>query len=243
MQNRSPADRVLRVERCDLAAVEQPWDFAIRNAAAIDFHWDLRQAENPNFFNGRIRLLSTYSIADGALRGAFLETGFKEFLYWRETGEPEAGVTDAFGSAIIWSSDGAVLLCRQRPGHINSGLSYLPGGFIDVSDVTPDQRIDLVSSSAREVLEETGLGEDTLTRLPGFWLTFSGRQLSIGVEYHSHLTARELGARVMERLNLDPASELADVTMVSALSGIEGVPMAPFARTLLTHVLPKLANS
>ena len=243
MDRNNTSCRIQRVERCDLTAVNRPWPFAVENEEAIDFHWDLRTSENPNFFNGRIQLLADYSVEGDTLRGAFLETGFKEFLYWRESGEPDAGVTDAFGSAVIWSSDNGVLLCRQRPGHINTGLFYLPGGFIDASDVAADGCIDLANSSAREVLEETGLGPDVIVRQPGFWLTFSGQQLSIGVEYQSHLTSPDLKDRVTAHLAIDPNSELAEVTLVHAMRDVDGVAMPPFASGLLSHLLARPPNS
>lgn len=230
--------RVVQVERCDLTAVDQHWAYALENADAIDFHWDMRSAENPKFFNGRLRMLASHTLDGGVLRGEFLETGFKEFLYWREHGEPKAGVTDAFGSAIIRPSDGGVLLCRQRPGHINTGLTYLPGGFIDANDVAAGGSIDIAASSAREVQEEMGLSAPLLARQPGFLLTFSGQQLSIGVEYRCVLTGSELCSLILKYLAKDPNSELAGVTIVHTKRDVEGVAIPPFVRLLLAHVLP-----
>jgi ADP-ribose pyrophosphatase YjhB (NUDIX family) len=231
-------DRVVRVERCDLVAVDQRWAYALEHADAIDFHWDMRSAENPNFFNGRVRMLANYALDGATLSGAFLEIDFKEFLYWREMGEPEAGITDAFGSALIWSNDGGVLLCRQRPGHINTGYAYLPGGFVDANDVDSDGCIDIAASSAREVAEETGLCAPLLARQPGFILTFCKRQLSIGVVYHCDLSSDQLRDRVMAHLSADPGSELAEIVMVHTKSDLDGMALTPFARVLLATLLP-----
>lgn len=234
---KTTASRVVRVAACDLRAVDRPWLFAEDNAEAIDFHWDLRLAENPKFFDGRIRLLAEHAVENDTLRGVLLETGFKEFLYWREHGEPDAGVIDAFGSALIRSSDGGIVLGRQRPGNINTGLAYLPGGFIDPNDVAPDGRIDIAASTAREVLEETSLDPESLTSEPGFLLTFHRNQLSIAVQYSSHLAAADLHEKIIAHLKSDPNSELAGVVIVRAKAEIEGLALAPYARVLLEQIL------
>ncbi len=229
--------RVVRVETCNLTAVDRPWPYAQDDAVAIDAHWHARTAKNPKFFNGRIRMLSSYSIDGGTLHGQFLETDFKNFLYWRDQGEPETGVLDAFGSALIRSSDGGVLLGRQRAGNINTGVAYLPGGFIDPRDVNVSGRIDIAASTAREVMEETGLSAQCLTRRPGFVLAFYKCQLSIVVEYTCDLEADELCDQVMAYLSADDASELAEVVMVHHKSQLEGMALAPYARLLLASLL------
>ena len=231
------ADHTVRVEHCLLTAVDQPWPFALERAAEIEAHWLQRSAENPKFFNGRLRMLSSYALAGDTLTGECLETDFKQFLYWRETGEPDAGVTDVFASALIWSSDGYLLLGRQTPGNINAGLTYLPGGFIDPRDVGGDGQIDIAASSEREVAEETGLGPDVLTRQPGFLLGFCGNQLSIAVEYCCALTADATRERARAHLAQDRDPELADVVLVRQHSDLAGVAMPAYAQLLLASVL------
>lgn len=229
--------RVVRVETCNLTAVDRPWPYAQDNAGAIDAHWRRRTAENPKFFNGRIRMLSSHAINGGTLYGQFLETEFKNFLYWREQGEPETGVRDAFGSALIRSRDGGVLLGRQRAGNVNTGVAYLPGGFIDPRDVGVGGRIDIAASTAREVMEETGLSAQCLIRQPGIVLAFYKCQLSIVVEYSCDLQAAELFDQVMAHLSADEASELADVVIVHRKSDLEGMALAPYAGLLLATLL------
>ena len=46
-------------------------------------------------------MLAKYNLDAKTLRGQFLQTGFKQFLYWRDHGSPEADVRDAFGSALV----------------------------------------------------------------------------------------------------------------------------------------------
>lgn len=230
--------RVVRAGRCELRAVDRIWPYAIENAAAIEAHWQRRLAVNPKFFNGRIRMLAAYEISGDTLKGEFLETGFREFLYWRDHGEPEAGVRDSFGSAIIYSSDGALLLARQRPGNVNTGVAYLPGGFIDPRDVGADGSIDIRASTGREISEETGIGPDVFKPRRGYLLTVLNGQLSIGVAYDCALTADALQDRVMAHLAADPLSELQDVVMVRRAQDIVDMDLAPYARLLLSTLLP-----
>ncbi|MCH9808736.1 MAG: NUDIX domain-containing protein [Alphaproteobacteria bacterium] len=139
-----------------------------------------------------------------------IETDFSSFLFWKDTSYPEAGVRDGFGSAMIRSREGHVLLARQLAGHLNSGLLYLPGGFIDLNDVCGDGRVDIDASIMRELAEETGLGASSFVRRPGYLLTRVGVQVSIAVEFRSELDALELRHLLCSQLRAQGDPELAD---------------------------------
>lgn len=224
---------VHRAERCDLSVSASAWDFAQDNRAAIDAHWARRKAESPGFFNGTIFLLEAFELAGPVFRGRFLKTEFKSYLYWREAGFPDAGVHDAFGSALIRSSDGRVILGRQRPGNINSGLAYLPGGFIDARDVTAQGSIRIDDSILREVAEETGLAAAELTRLPGYYLTFAGPLISMAAELRASLPSDALVARIAAHIGQDPQSELTEAVPIGSVMDMQGVEMPDYARILL----------
>ncbi len=229
---------VVCIAGCRLSLGDAAWAFAQERQAEIEAHWLRRSSENPQFFNGGIHLLRSYQIAGGMLEATLLRTDFKSFLYWRETGETEAGVRDAFGSALIRSSEGHVILGRQRSGNINSGLAYLPGGFIDARDVTAAGTIDIDVSIAREVLEETGLVPDAMTRRPGFFVTSVGAQISIAAEFVSPLTAVDLGRRIASHIARDADAELQDIVVMRHKGDCEGVAMPAFTRLLLEAILP-----
>lgn len=224
---------VERVEACRLVVGGRRWAFAELHAAEIDAHWARRSAENSQFFNGRIHLLFESSLAGGRFEGELLATDFKSYLYWRDMGFPDQSVRDAFGSALIRSAEGHVLLGRQREGNINSGLVYLPGGFIDGRDVGPDGAVDVVGSVLREVHEETGLGRDEIAVVPGHWLTMTGPLISIAVEVVSPLPSAALAARVRAHLEADPNSELTGIVIAKGGSDIAGLAMPEFAPILL----------
>lgn len=226
------------VSRCDFALDPAAvWPFALEHREAADAHWQKALLSNPAFFNGNIFLMKEINIADGIFTASFVKTEFKSFLYWKECGFPEAGVWDGFGSALLHSAEGHVVLGRQRLGHINSGLTYLPGGFIDQRDVGADYSIDIGASIAREVKEETGLDGHDMELQPGFYVTRLGRQISVAAEYRSRLAADDLRKRLLEHIAADDDPELADVVIVKRPPDERDETFAAYARVLLLHVL------
>lgn len=228
---------VRHVGKCILTHSKRAWDFARSQADQIDAHWKLRVAANPAFFNGRIYMLADYRITGDTLAGELMEVEFKQFLYWKENGFPDKAVFDVFGSGLIRSREGAVLLGRQRSGNLNEGWVYLPGGFIDPRDADADGRIDIRASVLREVQEETGLGPDQLTVRDGFLVTTIGQQLSIAVDLISKDDAPSLRARVMRALAGDSDCELDWVVTVTTPQDLANLKVPAYAETLLRHVL------
>ena len=240
---------VQRVDRCVLETVVQPWPFARDNGAAIDAHWQSSSAANPAMFNGVIRLVADASIEatlgdgpDRTFHATLLRTEFKCYLYWRSLGFPDTGVRDGFGSALIRSADGHIVLGRQRRGNINAGQCYLPGGFIDPRDVLANGIVDIDASIAREVAEETGLGPADLDALPGYLLTFAGPLISIAREHRSRLNAAELRARIRAHIAEDPQSELTDAVIVRSPADLVGLDMPSYAQVLLPWLFAKSGN-
>jgi 8-oxo-dGTP pyrophosphatase MutT (NUDIX family) len=236
MEPTDATKRVLRVERCRLRAGSGPWRFAERSAAEIDRHWQRRSAQNPALFNGTIFILERFDVTDGALDGVLIPVEFKSFLYWKDMGYPDRSALDCFGSALIRSRDGMVLLGRQRAGNINAGLAYLPGGFIDPRDLGPDGEIDIAASILREAAEETGLETRDLARGRGFLLTFTGPMLSVAVELQSNLSAVALARQIRKRLSGDANAELEDVLLVGSREELSGLAMPICAQTLLESI-------
>jgi 8-oxo-dGTP pyrophosphatase MutT (NUDIX family) len=225
--------RVVRIDRCNLSVTAGRWAFADTHRAEIDVHWERRKSDNPAFFNGALYVMTRHILTDGDLRAEFARTDFKGVLYWRETGFRDASVADAFGSALIRSAEGHVLLGRQRPGNINGGLAYLPGGFIDARDERADGLIDIEASIARELAEETGLTPSMLHRVPGFTLTFADPMLSIAVEYRSAEPAEALRAKIHDHIAAETDPELSDVVVVTSARDLVGLAVPAYATVLL----------
>lgn len=231
------ASRVVRIAACRLIVTDERWAFADDNRAAIEAHWMRRKAENPQFFNGIVHVMRRPHLAGDALAAACMPVPFADFLYWRERGFPDPTVYDGFGSALIRSREGHVLLGRQGAGNINAGKIYLPGGLIDHRDVVGD-RIDIDASIAREMREETGLDPAGLSRTPGFIVTVAGPMISIAVEYRAEATAEELRDRVRAFLRREHSPELDDVVVLRTHADIDEAGTSPYAVTLLRTVLP-----
>ncbi len=226
-------ETVFRCAHCDLHAGDGQWAFAVKNTAAIDEAWRQARESNPHYFNGVIHLIDSLDTGNDRLRARLLRTDFKSYLYWRQAGFPQTGVLDAFGSALIRSRDGAIILGRQRAGNVNGGLAYLPGGFIDARDVGPDGRIAIAESIWRELAEETGLGAADVTRQPGFWVTQTAVHVSIAAAYHTDLDAEALKKQIESHIAQDPASELTEAVIVRGPADLRGLAMPPYARVLL----------
>lgn len=230
-------DVVHRIDVCRLRAGAAEWPFALEESDQIEAIWQDARLRNPNYFNGTVYLVDQLSIAGGALDASLLRSDFKSYLHWRQSGFPQTGVRDGFGSALIRAVDGAYLLGRQRPGNVNAGLTYLPGGFIDGRDVAADGEIDIAASIAREMEEETGLMASDVTALPGFLVTETGAHLSLAKTYQSPLDSVALKARIERHLAGDVQSELDSIAVISTLSDLDELPMPDYARVLLTHLL------
>jgi 8-oxo-dGTP pyrophosphatase MutT (NUDIX family) len=224
-----------RVTRCALALSDEPWSYAQRHADAIAAYWKGISAERPKMFDGCVHMLTSYVLHDGTLSGTFARTDFKSFLYWREHGmEPPA--LDAFGSSLIRSCDGCILLGRQVEGHLNGGFAYPPSGMIDASDAVAGA-IDIDNSIARELEEETGLIPTDLERRPGYIVTLYGCQLSIAIEWLSRESATVLRERILAYVARQPDPELADVIIVRSLAEIDDPSILSYARAELRLAL------
>lgn len=189
-------------------------------------------------FNGVIHLMHARSPAGDTFEGRMLRTDFKSYLYWREQGFPEAGAIDAFGSALIRSREGHVVLGRQRAGNVNAGLAYLPGGFIDERDARGGE-IDVDGSILRELEEETGLARGDYEVQPGYLLTGCGALLSIAREVVSPLPADVLRARILAHIAQDPKSELVDAVIVRSSGDLDRGSMHAYAHRLLSWLFTR----
>jgi hypothetical protein len=230
------AGEAVRIARCRLTIGAERWAFAEREAANIVDHWARALAERPRLFDGKVYLLRALSLREGVLEGTFVPADFKSFVYWRAQGYPDASVRDGFGSSLIRSAEGHVLLGRQGAGYLNAGLAYPPGGMIDVHD-THAGVIDIDASIARELTEETGLDTASLARVPGYVLAQSGPLVSIAIEWRSTLAAEALRETILAHTRAQAAPELADVVIVRSASEIDDPTVPAYAKALLRFIL------
>jgi 8-oxo-dGTP pyrophosphatase MutT (NUDIX family) len=224
---------VTKLSACLLRVSSARWAFGEENAREIDAHWAKAKDSNPNYFNGVIYLVDGVTLSGGALQASLLRTDFKSYLYWRLAGFPEAGVLDGFGSALIRTQDGHLMLGRQRMGNVNGGQAYAPAGFIDEQDVDAQGIIHIDRSALREAAEETGINLAALKKEDGFYLTRSGPQLSIGVPLRARMTTAEFVKRAGQHIAASSNPELDAIIPVARSSDIEKLAMPPYMRVLL----------
>ena len=230
--------RVERVDECDLISIASAWAFADKNRDRIESHWHQRCTANPGFFNGTVHLLREHGIAGAVFKAKLARMPFKDFLYWKDSGYPDDSVSDVFGSALLRSLEGHVILGRQREGNLNAGLAYLPGGFIDERDIGAGGRVDIAASVLRELGEEIGIGNGLARQQPGFFITFAGRLVSIGVEFRSHLPAAQIVEGFERHISNDSGSELASVEIVRQRADLDRLPVPDYAAAVICAVLP-----
>lgn len=226
-------DGVKSVSNCSLKLSGAPWPFALKYAADIDAHWQAATKSNSSYFNGIVHLIDSVRFGDDVLEATLTRTDFKSYLYWRLSGYPEAGVLDGFGSAIIRSSDGDILLAQQMPGNVNYGFACLPSGFIDARDVQPDGTIDIARSIAREIAEELGAVGTQVEREGHFIVARSGMQLCFAILFNAALSTAEIMRLVDEHNATSDDPELEVIIPVASLADIAEIKMLPYARALL----------
>lgn len=207
-----------------------------------DEHWQKRLRETPALFNGTVFVMTPRTGAAAAPGGAPLDgqlhaVEFRTFLYWREVAWPP-GVIDAFGSAILISAEGHIVLGTAGPETINSGSAYFFGGFLDPRDIGPDGIADIAGSTARELQEETGLvvGLD-VDPAPGFVIANSARQVSFGVVYRAREQTEALIGRIHRHLRYENDLEIKSLKIVRSRADATDPTIQPFTRAVIGHLL------
>ncbi len=200
-------------------------------------NWRRRCLENPAFFNGTVHLLGEHSFEGRVFKAVLARTPFKEFLYWKDSGYPDRGVFDVFGSALLRSREGYVILGRQREGNLNAGLVYLPGGFIDERDVSPDGRVDISRNILRELGEEIGLEPHLAEQQPGFLVSFAGQLASIAAEFRSPLPAAQIVERFEQHIADNDGSELVSIEVVPSVDALDRLTVPKYADAIIRAVL------
>lgn len=229
--NRDPS--IFHVDRLELAFAPKPWAFAIERRAEIDTYFAGLQREKPALWNGRVLLLHTQMMAEGVLRGGYLETDYASFSAWRHWSCPPAGVHDCFGAAAVMSGDGAVLLGVMGAHTFNAGQIYFPCGTPDPDDII-DGKVDLEFSVQRELKEETGLDVAELTAEPGWTIVVDGALIVAIKALRSPLGAERLRARILEWLGQEHQPELSDIRIVRGPGDFDPM-MQAFVRAFLEH--------
>jgi hypothetical protein len=159
-------------------------------------------------------------------------------MHWRAVGHPDRSVRAAGVGAVLWSSDGAVLLGTAARGTTNTGRTYLFSGILDDHDIDAKGEADVVAGADREMLEETGLGSgDFESASPWIWSTEDGVWINFIAERRALLPAVALRRRILDHNARLHASELADVAIIRTPADLERRDIFDNTRQLVHRLL------
>ncbi len=223
--------------RCRYAPA--PWEFAVRESAAIDRHWAAALEARPQLFNGRVLMLTDGKVVPGPDSATFeashADIDFKAFLAWRDWGHPARGWRNCFGMAALQAADGAFILGEMSQHTANAGRVYFPSGTPDLDDVE-GTRVDLAGSIRRELREETGLALDRLRFAPALTVIEDDRRVCVLQRVRAEGTAEALVATIAAHLATEARPELVRMHVVRDLADITPA-MPPFVRLYLRRSL------
>ncbi|HET7888267.1 MAG TPA: NUDIX hydrolase [Bradyrhizobium sp.] len=213
-----------RIATLELKVKPFAWPFAQARREEIDAHFAEKRRDRPGIWNGRV-LLGRNAVRSGDhLSAEFFETDFASFLAWRDWGFPDTGVFNGFGMGAVRSSDGAFLLGEMGGHTANAGRIYFPAGTPDPDDIR-DGAVDIAGSVARELAEETGLGESDYTK-DGYWTcVFTGASIAMIRILRVALSGAALQAKIEAYLARESQPELRAVHLVRGSSDL--VPAMP----------------
>lgn len=204
---------IYRVTQLDLTWDNWDWPFAQARRAEIDAHFVARQAEKPKLFNGTVLLAREAVFSAGRLSSIYFKTDFASFLAWRDWGFPDQSVFNGFGMGVLRSSDGAFALGEMAAHTANAGKIYFPGGTPDPSDCRGD-RLDIASSVAREVEEETGLSAADYRAAPHWDCVVTPASIAMLQVLDVDLPGPALRARIEANLARQQLPELSAIHLV-----------------------------
>ncbi len=214
MQSTIPENRIFSLDavRLGVDAGEHPW--LVSERAAINAHWAREQVERPWLFNGTIMIHRGLTLEHGVISGTSHRAPYAGLLHWVRT-QPEADVWHLFGSAVMLSSDGAMLLIRMAAKTANAGKVYAPAGSLDESDIKGGA-VDVEGSIIREAREETGLDLAHAAAERHLLCWRNGRRVAVFRRFRFPETADMLAERIREHIRTDPEEEIEDVVVVRA---------------------------
>ncbi|MDP2149374.1 MAG: NUDIX hydrolase [Parvibaculum sp.] len=225
-----PENQVFSLDAVRLAVdpAEHPWRLA--DQAAIEAHWAREQVERPFLFNGTILLHRGLRLDEGVISGISHRAPYAAILHWVKT-QPQADVWHLFGSAVMLSSDGAMMLIRMAARTANAGKVYAPAGTLDDSDIK-DGRVDVEGCILREAMEETGYDLSQAEPERGLLAWRQGGRVAVFRRFQLDEPASVLTARIRDHIATGVEDEIEDVVVVRR-PGDAGPTMPPYMRALV----------
>lgn len=218
-----------RLDHVDIDLSPSPLPIDRTNSPGIATHWTGASAANPALYDGPVLLVGAWSVTDGTLRATCHRSTFRSVLWLRANWRPELSAWNAFGSGLLRTSDGAILLGEMAADTANPGRIYCPGGILDEDDVS-GAHVHPECCIRRELAEETGLGPGDYRMAPGWLVAQDGRALSLARLCQLDLTAEVARERILARIASQAQPELAGIHIVRTLGDADRLQVPGFTR-------------
>jgi hypothetical protein len=229
-----PSPRIVPIDRLDVGVAPFPWPFAETRRDDIAAHFEARRRKTPQLWNGRVLLMRGFATVGGTLRGTYFETGFADFLAWRDWDFPDPAVVNCFPMGALRASDGAYLMGVMSERTANPGRVYFAAGTPDRDDLRGDT-VDLLGNVLREIGEETGLSPADLRIAPGWHAVVDGPRVAVMKPVEVPVPAAEARARMLRHLASEKEPELSDIRIVRSAADLDQA-MPRFVTAYLTHM-------
>jgi 8-oxo-dGTP pyrophosphatase MutT (NUDIX family) len=224
----------LSIERLELGIAPYAWPFVQGRHGEIADHFTALRHSKPELWNGRVLLMKDAAIADGVLRGTYFETGFADFMAWRDWGFPDRAVHNCFSMGALRGSDGGYLLGVMSAFTANAGRIYFPAGTPEPADVV-GVTVDLLGSVLRELQEETGLDPAEFSIAPDWTVVDRGPRIALMKAIQADRPAEALREEVLRHLATEARPELADIRIVRSPDDFDPA-MPDFVTAYLSYV-------
>lgn len=202
------------ISQTDVRLVAGDWPFAVEHRAEIAAHWTTIIAKNPHLWNGQIFIARNLRLTGATLSADMYQTDFAAFLAWRDWGFPDTNAYNVFGSGLVTSRQGAVILGRMAPYTARAGFYVMPGGALDQSDLNPDGTFDISGSTIRELKEETGL-RASQAEPAGQFVTLCKQRVSLNSIFHFDIDTNDLLARIKDQVTAMAEQEFDDIIAIT----------------------------
>ena len=222
------------IDRLELGVAPYAWPFAQERRDEIADHFATLRRAKPEIWNGRVLLMKDAAIGDGVLHGTYFETGFADFMAWRDWDFPDRAVRNCFSMGALRGSDGGFLLGVMSAFTANAGRIYFPAGTPEPADIVGGT-VDLLGSVLRELQEETGLDPVEFSIAQGWTAVDHGPRLALMKAIHADRSAETLRQEVLRHLASEARPELADIRIVRSPDDFDPA-MPDFVTAYLSYV-------
>ncbi len=166
-QGQWPLDgTIFPVSEIDIEVSPEPHPFHLAEADRAAKRWQREIAANPHLFDGRMVLQRSGPDHGRAHQAASPYRSLFDLSLVAGKRERRARAI-FFGMPMLVSSDAPLIAIRMGAHTANPGRVYSPGGSLEPEDII-DGRCDVAPTSAREVMEETGISLSEAIAEPGW---------------------------------------------------------------------------